>query len=54
MLFGRFDPAAQGRLADPKVARNALVGVSRLLGELDGLLLEFGGIDLAVCHGASL
>ena len=32
----------------------ALVGDSRLLGELDGPLLNFGVVNLAVCHGASL
>ena len=54
MLFGGLDSATEGRLADSQVARDALVGVAGLLGELDGLLLELGGIDLAICHGVSL
>ena len=28
--------------------------IASLLGELDSLLLELGGMDSAMCHGASL
>lgn len=54
MLPGHLDPAAQRRLADSQVMRDALIGVSWLLIELDGLLLELGAANLAVCHGAPL
>ena len=42
MLPGHLDPAPQRRLADSQVMRDALIGVSWLLGELYGLLLELG------------
>ena len=49
MLFGGFDPAAEGRLVDPQVVRNPLIGVSWLLGELYGLLLELGAVKHLRC-----
>ena len=54
MGMSRLPSAICGRFFQTLGLLNVLVGISRLLGELDGRLLELGAVNLAVCHGALL